>query len=112
MVVYTVEQRWGAGKYCNITLNDSGERIIFSDEAQFVLGRYVNQKNCRIWGTENTYAFQCKPTHPQRVTIGCGFWSRCIIGPFFFENEQEEAVTFNVDPLLTERIVLSNEKEI
>ena len=27
----------------------------------------------------------------------CGFWSRCIIGPFFFENEQAEAVTVNGD---------------
>ena len=33
--------------------------------------------------------------HPKRVTVSCGFCSRGIIGPFFFENEQEEAVTVN-----------------
>ena len=27
----------------------------------------------------------------------CGFWSRGLIGSFFFENEQEEAVTVNGD---------------
>ena len=27
--------------------------IIFSDEAHFDLGGYVNKQNCRIWGTEN-----------------------------------------------------------
>ena len=35
--------------------------------------------------------------HPKRVTVWCGFWSRGIIGPFFFENEQGEAVTVNGD---------------
>ena len=33
--------------------------------------------------------------HPQRVTVWCGFWYGSIIGPFFFENEQEGAVTIN-----------------
>ncbi|XP_012059065.1 PREDICTED: uncharacterized protein LOC105622255 [Atta cephalotes] len=36
-----------------------------------------------------------KPMHPQRVTVWCGFWSGGIIRPFFFENEQEAAVTVN-----------------
>ena len=30
-----------------------------------------------------------------RVTVWCGFWSRGIILPFFFENEQGETVTIN-----------------
>ena len=32
-----------------------------------------------------------------RVTVWCGFWSRGIVGPFFFENKQGEAVTINGD---------------
>ena len=32
-----------------------------------------------------------------KLTLWCGFWSRAIIGPFFFENEQGEAVTLNYD---------------
>ena len=73
------------------------KKIIFSDEAHFDLGVYVNKQNCRIWGTENPHAYIEKPTHPKRVTVWCGFWPRGIIGPFFFENKQGEAVTVNGD---------------
>ena len=71
--------------------------VIFSDEAPFDLGGYVNKQNCRIWGTENPHAYIEKPIHPKRVTVCCGFWSRGIIGPFFSESEQGEAVTVNGD---------------
>ena len=71
------------------------KKIIFSDEALFNLGGYVNKENCRIWGTENPNAYIETPTHPKRITVWCGFWSRSIIGPFCFENEQGEAITVN-----------------
>ena len=64
---------------------------------KFHLGEYVNKQNCSIWGTENPHAYIGKPTHPKRVTVWCGFWSRGIIVAFFFENEQGEAVTVNGD---------------
>ena len=67
------------------------------DEAYFELGEYVNKQNCRIWGTENLHTYIEKPTQAKRVTVWCGFWSRGIIGQFFYENEQEEAVTVNGD---------------
>ena len=35
--------------------------------------------------------------HWKRVSVWCSFWSRGIIGPFFFENEQGKAVTVNGD---------------
>ena len=62
-----------------------------SDEAPYDLGGYVNKQNFRIWCTE-------KPTHPQRVTVCCGFWSRAIIGQLSLKNEQE-VVTVNGDRL-------------
>ena len=71
------------------------KKIIFSDETHFDLDEYVNKQNCLIWGTENPHAYIEKPTHPIRVTVWCEFWSRSIIGPFFFENKQGEAVTVN-----------------
>ena len=73
------------------------KKIIFSDEAHFDLGGYINKQNCRIWGTEKPHAYIEKPTHPKRVTVWCGLWSRGIIGPIFFENEQGKAVTVNGD---------------
>ena len=89
-----------AGKWACYWLTedaDFGKKIIFSDEAHFDLGGYINKQNCRIWGTENPHAYIEKPTQPKRVTVWCGFWSTFIIGPFFFENEQGEAVTVNGD---------------
>ena len=72
------------------------KKIIFSDEAHFDLDGYVNKLNCRIWGTENPNSNIEKSTHSKRIwTVWCGFWSRDTIGPFFFENEQVEAVTVN-----------------
>ena len=53
------------------------QQIIFSDEAPFDLGGYVNKQNCLILGHR-------KPAHIQRVTV-------------FTENEQGEAVTVNGD---------------
>ena len=76
---------------------DFSKKIIFSDEAYFHLGGYVNKQNCHIWGTENQHAYIEKPTHSKRDTVWCGFCLRGVIGPFFFENEQGEAVTVNGD---------------
>ena len=73
------------------------KKIIFSDETRFDLGGCVNKQNCRIWGTENLHAYIEKPTHPKLVAVWWGFWSRGIIGSFFFENEQGEAVSVNGD---------------
>ena len=52
---------------------DVGKKIIFSDEAHFDLGGYVNKQNYRICGTENPHAYIEMPMHPKRVTIWCGF---------------------------------------
>ena len=73
------------------------KKLIFSNEASFDLGGYVNKQNCHTWGTENPHTYIEKPTLPKRVTVWCGFWSRVIIGLFFFENEQGEIVTVNGD---------------
>ena len=53
MVVYTLEQRWVILRhhFCRFW-----KKIIFSDEAHFDLGGYVNKQNCHILGPET-------PTH-------------------------------------------------
>ena len=66
-------------------------------------------------GTENPHAYIEKTTHSKRVTVWCGFWSIGIIRPFFFENEQGEAVTVNGDryrPMLNEFLFTKIEEEI
>ena len=49
MVVYMPELRT-----CDRLIEDADfgkKKIIFSDEAHFDLGAYVNKQNCHIWGT-------------------------------------------------------------
>ena len=77
MIVYTLEPRACDRQKMPILAN----KIIFSDEAHFDLGGYVNKQNCYIQGTQNSHAIIPKG----------------IIGPFFFENEQGEAVTAKGD---------------
>ena len=94
MIVYNAG-KCACGRLTEAT--DFGKKIIFSDEAHFDLGVYVNKQNCRICGTENPHAYIEKPTHPKPVTVWSGFWSRGIIGSFSFENEHGETVTVNGD---------------
>ena len=77
----------------------SVKKIIFSGEAHYDLGGYVNKQNCRIWGTENPHAYIEKPKPPKQVTVWCGFWSSGIIGPFFSKMSRES-------PLQTIAIVI------
>ena len=80
-----------------LAIPKSAKKIIFSDEAHFDIGGYVNKQNWSIWGTENPHAYIEKSTHPKRVTLWFGFWSTGITGPLFYENKQGEAVIVNGD---------------
>ena len=94
MVVYTLKKCWEILRQIDFQkMPILAKKIIFTDEAHFNLCGYVSKQNCRIWGTENPHAYIEKLTHPKRITVWCGFGFRGIIGPFFFENLQGEAVT-------------------
>ena len=62
--------KWACGRL--IEDADFGKKVIFSDEAHFVLGGYVNKQNCLTWSTENRHAYIEKPTHPKRFTADFG----------------------------------------
>ncbi|KAL4098418.1 hypothetical protein QTP88_023037 [Uroleucon formosanum] len=53
------------------------------------------QASHKIWGSENPRTIQEKEMHPERVTVWCGIWSGGLIGPYFFEDEEGNAVTVN-----------------
>ena len=63
------ERIWLRFRFANWASNrlpqdaDFGKKIIFSDEAHFDIGGYVNKKNCRIWGTGNPHACTPKTSH-------------------------------------------------
>ena len=69
------------GNIATLLFTISTKKIIFSDEA------HICKQNCHIWGAENPQANIEKSTHPKRVTVWYGFWSRGITGKIFFENE-------------------------
>ena len=51
---------------------DFGKKIIFSDEAHFDLGGYVNKQYCGIWGTENPHTLKSQRIHNESL-CWCGF---------------------------------------
>ena len=52
-----------------------GKKIIFSNEANFDLGRQVNKQNYRIWGTENPHGYIEKTAHSKLVMFSADFGS-------------------------------------
>ena len=71
MVVYTLEQRWEILQ--QIVLQKipvfAKIKIIFSDEAHFDLGGYVNKQNYRILGTENPHIHTLKIRRTQNELL-------------------------------------------
>ncbi|XP_053954882.1 uncharacterized protein LOC128861034 isoform X1 [Anastrepha ludens] len=53
------------------------------------------KQNCRIYATENPDEIQEVPLYDEKVTVWCGVSAKTIIGLFFFENEDGQAVTVN-----------------
>ena len=74
---------------------DFHRKILFSDEAHFLLNGYVNKQNCRIWSEENPHETLETPLHPQKLTVWCALWAEGMIGPDFFKNEAGHNVTVN-----------------
>ncbi|GFS90624.1 DUF4817 domain-containing protein [Trichonephila clavipes] len=76
---------------------DFHKRILFSDEALFLLNGYVNKQNCRIWSEANPQVYVETPLHPEKLTVWCALWAGGIIGPYFFKNDEGHNVTINGD---------------
>ncbi|CAK9826872.1 hypothetical protein ANTRET_LOCUS4642 [Anthophora retusa] len=73
--------------------NNFIHRLIMSDEAHFHLNGFVNRQNCRVWGTENPRAVHQRQLHPIKCTVWCAVTSQQIIGPYFFEDNNGNAVS-------------------
>ena len=55
--------------YTKIESKDiDSDKIIFSDEAHFDLGGYVNKQNIRFWASENPFYTESVQAHPIRLT--------------------------------------------
>ena len=70
-------------------------KIFFSNETHFTLDGYVNKQNFHIWGSGCPQVIEEKPLHSEKVNIWCFLWSECVIGPYFFKNDNGTTVTVN-----------------
>lgn len=69
----------------HITGNLFLHRVLWTDEANFLLDGGVYTHQCIIWAPENPHIFTTKSLYPSHITVWCGFTADFIIGPFFFD---------------------------
>ena len=62
--------------------------LFLSNEAHFDLNANVNEQNYRIWSESNPEIIHETELHPERVIVWCAVSSRCIVGPYFFEENE------------------------
>jgi hypothetical protein len=67
--------------------------LLMGDDDHFRLSGFVNKQNFRYWSARNHVELHEKPFHSSKVTVRCAISSFGIIGPYFFEDERERAVT-------------------
>ena len=68
------------------------DNVWFSDEAHFLLSGHVNRKNNVFWGTQSPNEILQRPLHSVRCTVWIAISKHGIIGPFWFEDEHNNAV--------------------
>lgn len=73
---------------------DDEKILVMSDEAHFHLDGYVNKQNFRYWSNANPQELHERPLHSAKVTVWCAVTKKCVIGPYFFE-EDGRTVTVN-----------------
>jgi len=72
---------------------DLPNKLLMSDEAHFHLHGTVNKQNFRYLSAANPHELHQRPTYDPTVSVWCPVWSRGIIGPYFFEDEDRKAIT-------------------
>lgn len=60
--------------------------IVWSDEANFHVGGFVNRHNCHYWGAEDPKIIAEKVHTRQKVTVWCGMTSTKIVGPVIMKD--------------------------
>lgn len=79
--------RWFLSK-CQSS-NNFSHSLFMSDEAHFHLDGTVNKQNCRMWSTENPHEWVETEQYPIHITVWCAISAKSIIGPYFFEEDNE-----------------------
>ena len=72
---------------------DLPNSLLMSNEALFHFHGTVNNQNFRYWPHANPHELHQRPIYDPKVTVWCAVWSRGVIGPYFFEDEDGKAIT-------------------
>ena len=67
--------------------------VWFSDEAHLMLSGHVNSKNNVFWGTKAPEEVLQRPLYSLKCTAWVAISKHCIIGPYWFEDDNKEALT-------------------
>jgi hypothetical protein len=52
----------------------------------------VNKQNYRYWAAENPQELHQRPLRSDKLTVWCGITSFGVLGPYFFEDNENAAV--------------------
>ena len=74
--------------------------VWFSDETHFLLSGHGNSKNNIFWGTTPPEDCLQRPLHSIKCTAWVAMSKHGIIGPFWFEDENQHSVTVNTERYL------------
>ena len=72
---------------------DLPNKLLICDVRHFHLHGTVNKQNFRYWSAANPHELHQRPNYDPKVTVWCAVWSRGVIGPYFFEDEDGKAIT-------------------
>lgn len=67
--------------------------VWFSDESHIHLNGYINRQTTRFLGFERPNVIVQKPLHSARVTIWCAISAHGLLGPYFIEDKEGNALT-------------------
>jgi len=73
------------------------DNVWFSDEAHFLLSGHVNSKNNIFWGSTPPEHCLQRPLHSVKCTAWVAISKHGIIGPFWFEDDNERSVTISTE---------------
>jgi hypothetical protein len=62
------------------------QNILWSDEATFHVGGFVNRHNCHYWAAPNPNMTVEKMQNLPKVTVWCGMNTTSIIGPYLLRD--------------------------
>ena len=77
------------------------ENILWSDEAVFHIGGFVNRHNCLYWAVHDPEVTLEKMQNRPKVTVWCRMTATRVIGPYLLHDTMNADRYFHVPPVPT-----------